>query len=263
MNNVVSFYKSNLPIIILIIYSIGYIFLISYYFDFGIEIVYFISVTDILFTSIDLIISFIITSAIFEVFILIITSILHSFFKNKKDGENIEEVKKNGKNFKFISFLITCITLLFLILFVDNIFTYAFLLSILMLSKFYNLLATTENKNNKEINKFIKGVLLSIIIVIILGTYIFAHIVSEGVKEKKDYLTASPIEFKYNEKFYSTEIDTLKLFIGQTSDFLFLYDLNTKKTSVFDKNKIVGLKFKDPTIEIKERVNSFFKKKTQ
>lgn len=275
MNKIVTLYKSYLPILVLVVYSIGYIFLVNYYLNFGVEIVFFLSLTDILFTALDLLVVFVTLVVLLEIVMFITSSVLFSLFsKEEKDVKNdplIEDILKkadenyiNSKDkFRLVSLLLTVIILFILISYADNSFFFGLTLFTLIPIKLHNLISgfedqsVKENKDqNIEISKFRTGVIFFLIAVLIFGAYIYGNIAADKVKNKNSPFLEIDVEFIDNGKTYSTELDTTKLFIGQSSNYIFLYDLPTEKTSVFSKSNLESLKFKDPTSKIERQVKN-------
>ena len=82
----------------------------------------------------------------------------------------------------------------------------------------------------------------------------------ESNKIKEESLTK--IEFDEKDRHIDTSLDSLN-YIGETSQYFFIYNPIKRNTLIFNKNKLSNIKIKDVTPtdeEIKKNVDNFIKK---
>lgn len=60
------------------------------------------------------------------------------------------------------------------------------------------------------------------------------------------------MEFKERDILYNTKSDSL-IFIGETNEYIFLYNNKNRETLVFNKSGISGLKIKDTWLTEEEK----------
>jgi hypothetical protein len=148
-----------------------------------------------------------------------------------------------------------------LIIFLVGGFELLFFIIPMLLIKIYQILP----KDVRDLR--IKQSLFAITVVfLIIG---FAYLgYSDGVSTKK-YHSVKSIELKEDGLLYNTNSDSLN-FVGETNEYIFLYNKKNRETMVFNKSTITNLKIKDlsETDQEKERkykkqhkaLNSFFEK---
>lgn len=279
MNKYLEIFKSNLTIITLIFYVLGYAYLNMYYFQFDISIVNYINLQDIIFTTINsLVVLFLaylfVEFGLYIIGILILNTSFHLFIKRKflkKLGNNIRVHKYiNFRNEKYNSeyLQVTSLTLLILItillLYFSNEKT--FIISLFFpffIIKLYQIIPKENGDILIQINQFFLGLLTFIFILCFAywGYY-------DGTTAKKSE-NVLQIEFKEENITFNTKSDSLN-YIGETNEYLFIYNNKNRETLIFSKSGINSIKIKDLSltnkekkaqeIEAERKINGFFEK---
>lgn len=255
-------YKSNIPIILLIFYSLGYIYLNRYYHQFNISIENYITLTDIIFITVNTIIKLSIIYLIFDFFLLIISNIILKIFYSRKLNHKIKGRVDNNKIYnryyslvikkqiekqmKYVSFYLSLICL-FILLFSLSDKIYIFTIYIpYFLVKIHPISHSKENKNKRIV---VQIFLLIFSIMLIIS---FANLGSIDGLSVKTSQTSKIIEFTENQKYYNVNSDSLN-YIGETSSFIFIYDKKNRKSLIFQKNNISNYKIKDTSLTNEEK----------
>lgn len=266
MKEIVDQYKSNFPIILLLIYAFGYTYLNRYYSNFDINFENYISLTDILFLTINTLIKFVIIYLVIEVILILSTQVLLDFIfrithsKKRKGSEDQEvyyeknivpEIEKNEDGTSlFLFFLFSGVSLYIFkeYVLIATIFFPFFII------KLYNLNAKNEKDKNekKEMFKFFFYMFIPVLIVC-FG--IWGHYDAKEIKEGTD-LNLTTLELEIDNIKYSTE-DVNLSYIGETTPYLFIYDKKNRKTLVFNKQNIDKLKIFDPDIKSEKPKKQF------
>jgi hypothetical protein len=279
MNKYLEIFKSNLTVITLIFYVLGYTYLAMYYFQFDIFIANYINLQDILFTTINSLVLLTLTYLFVEfglyiIGILILKTIFHLFIKRKflKRLGNKARVQKYLKfrNEKYYLdniegttlFLLILITFMLLYFGDEKILIFSLFFPFFII-KLYQIIPKEKGEMQIQLNQFFLGLLTFIFILC------FAY---WGYKEgtiAKNSKNEQQIEFREQDIAYNTKSDSLN-FIGETNEYLFLYNNKNRETLIFSKSGISSLKIKDtsPTneekkaqeIEAQRKVDDFFEK---
>ena len=251
MDKLIKVYRETLPIIILLFYSIGYIFLSNYYSRFGIDIEYYLSFADLFFFSIELLLTNLLIAIIIEFFLLGI-SIL--FLKNNDDNNLIRDENELIR-LLYISIFILIIVFFFNVFtrLADNIAAISILLIIIKFIMINRISFNSKVKRNKKklLNLL---VFLAIVAVLILFSFFYSLEEVEKVRENKKGIFSKEIEFYFDEKLYSTEKNECLTYIGETSSNIFLFNKDDKKALVFFKNQLVNIKIKSPHYLTKKEI---------
>jgi|GEM_PF-2478501 len=271
VEKIISFYKEKFPLLTLGIYIIGFIYFVVYYFRFDINIVTFASLTDILLSmlSFAVIVSlflFIIDVCLRTLITIFIGSPTLKSYDNIKFDELSEPVKKeigssilqpfnnisldwlsepvkksitqkHEKKMSKIKIVIGAI--IALALWFTNIgYISIIMFMILLVLSMYNI---TKSSNKDIVYKEAVNILLLMLVLII--TIFSAFTMSNDVVEKERDFYAKSIKFKVDGKNYSTmKNDTDRYnFIGETSNYIFLYDLKYKGSLIFQKSSLKGV----------------------
>lgn len=250
-------YKTNIPIIILVFYSLGYIYLNRYYSRFDISIENYISLTDIIFVTIinlvRLAIIFIFVEFVLVVISTFILKVLYSKKLNPKSDVRLRNKSIYDKYYNLVinkqingtSFFILLIGL-FVSLFIDVDFDIVILFLPFFIIKLHQI---TNYKNIAERNRMLQYSGLIMYFVLIVCFAIWGHNDGNFAKTSDNL---SIIEFSENKTKYNTAADSLS-FIGETSLYLFVYEKNSRKTLVLNKQKIFDFKVKDKTLTSEEK----------
>lgn len=265
MNEILEKYKQNFPIILIIIYAIGYVYLFQYYSRFNIEIEYYINLTDIIFFTIKSIFNLLFVYIIFEIILRIVSHILLSIAYQIKYYKILSEGRKNTneentkvldvKNIidigisKYISdtTIFICIISTFIFIYYEE--EYLVTLSIVcpyLLTKAFMSKLLDKEKSKKVMYFYPILILLLIFAFGILGS-------KDGDFVKKTDVS-NRVEYSINSKIYSSDSMPI-LIIGETSSYVFVYDKKTHKTTIISKEKLDYISIEDPAIiEEKNRI---------
>lgn len=257
MKKIIDFYKNILPLIVLIVYALGYIFLTNYYTNFGIDIIYYLSLTDILFFSLGMLITLTIILLIVE-FGLTFLIMIFSKEKNSEKKDEEKNVKdRAGKSFikQLVSILILVVIVLVLAHFTEyDFYLYTILFTLIPIKISSSMRAFGEkDKEFKNFEIIFTGSIVTVILIIV--AFLYGNYEAQNVKNIDSDIFYNKVEFTYEDKEYSTfENDTL-VFIGQTTNNIFVYNKQTKKSWVYIKNDLKNLKFYDPNVLTKKEKN--------
>lgn len=255
MERIKHFYKEILPLYILFSYCLGYVFVTTYYSTFGVDIEYYISITDLLFLSIYLLVSLTIILVIVEILLKIIVMFIYPIDYEKLEKEDEKKLYKKRGNAEMISFLILFV-LSFIISYYTGEYLYTFtilftLLPIKMISassKFDKSRETEINSDNAETFRKLDFDILNVMIGIILFFLflLYGWKESSNVKNNNGLLFSKNIKFFYKNKNITS--DKNNIFIGETSEYLFMYDKKINETHVYNKSDLENFSIKDPTV---------------
>ncbi|WP_438711043.1 hypothetical protein ACSTS3_21275 [Aquimarina muelleri] len=239
MKNIIDSYKVISPIILLYIYLIGYSILTSYYSVFSIEIIYYITLSDIIFITLKYTLFGVIFFTSLIVLLESLAFIVAIFYKTKE------------KQLKIIKIIPTAIlfSLMIVSYFLGDYYGYKFNHSVIILLTILFIYIslghpiidsiTSDFSNNKLPNQ---TVILGSLFMIWIGSIAIGHFEAKTIQQKESFIFSKYIEFKYEKTFYSTKTNKNLNFIGETKDVLFIYDKSKKETLVFYKSNLIELK---------------------
>lgn len=258
----IDLFKSNVSIISLIFYILGYVYLNRYYEQYNITIEKYIDLLDILFITINYLFFILLVYVFVEVIIYVLAfinlSIIFRYFITKKIRKRLGT---SNRVFRYIDFahnnyVFTHIKLTSLILFI----LCALLLlkytdeTLIILTLFFPFLTLKifqilPNNKNEFKTKAYQILLLIFIVILIFCFGIWGYVDANLNKEENQI---SKIEFKEQGILYTTQSDSLN-YIGETNKYIFLYNKNDRNTLIFNKENISQLKVKDITLSKKEK----------
>lgn len=238
-------YQNSFPILLLSIYALGYAYLKCYYWVNNIDIEYYINLTDIIFFTINLIILFVVPILFLEFFIEMCATffILRQNrkklkFMSDEERNKILHVDKNDKVIRYyfrVLFVVYIICILTLGQFVYSTFFFV----VLLLLKGYHILKYGDNdEDNKTV---IVGV---IFFVSVIASIIFG-IMHGKIHNNKIIVFTSTKEISFNtsNQKISTINDENCIFMGQTTDYIFLYDKKSNKSCAYKKDSLEKIEF--------------------
>ena len=272
-------YKSNIPIILLVFYSLGYVYLDRYYARFNISIENYVNLTDIIFVTIKTIVSLSLIYLVIEIFLYIISrSILKIIFSKSLNYKIKEKIIKKSVYDRYYSLIIEkqienqTNGLSFFIFIISPFVLWYFLdESVIIFSLFFPFLIIkihqiTNYENDEERNKMIQFLLILLYVILLICFAIWGH--RDGNFNKISD-NPSKVEFYENQNSYNTNLDSLN-FIGETSSYIFIYDRKNRTSLIFNKGNISNFKIKDITLtpeekekmqkETEKKIDSFFNK---
>lgn len=240
-------------------YGLGYIYQKIFYFHFGIEIEYYTSFSDLLFFTVNFIIFIGFLLFLTEIILMILTHYpLLFFFKyfyksqRKKYNSEVEfykkEVEKRAEdNYTGLSLVVLTVIFIWSILFTKE-FVYPFSIYFCLFIIKFHKLVKKWNPENDKIDIGISLAELSTSMFFFFFLIILIFFAFKDAKDLKETKSIKKVEFYDNEKQYSTLLQSNLVYIGETSNYLFLYDKKLKTSSVFNKNNIKNFIIVDPTI---------------
>lgn len=231
-------YTENLSVIILLFYVLGFCYQFCYYQYFDIEIQYYISLTDIIFTSIGNLFTSLIIFLIIEVLILIPADFFTAYLFRYKNHTKYESKSPKVKfrldryrdylisiNRKYYSFTLTIISFFAGAFIFDDSFYFS---SVIMINFLYHLYLIIEPKEGTLDIKMKKNITsIALLIVLVLSYSYWGHSDASNLKEQ---YTSKIISFGD----ISTSNNVYK-YIGETSGYYFV--LNSQNDDVIIANK--------------------------
>lgn len=245
------FFKDNISLILIGLYTFSFVNFYIYYKGFEISIFNYVGLNDLAFFSIENIFKVILLVFILEVTAMIFFTLLFNFYRkwvlffikkkglfylklNKNQKERIDDVFMKYFYEYFSSFKIL---LFFASLFVIPLFKHLLITIPALLIHF---LVTIHKSANQ---KFTKLFLLFPIGIIALATLATTLVDSYYKRFRKDDFI---ISFNEDSKHYSTDAQLGCLnYLGETSTNIFLYDIEKKQAMIFHKEKISDIKIKN------------------
>lgn len=278
MNKYLEIFKSNLTVITLIFYILGYTYLVIYYFQFDISIVNYINLLDIIFTTINSLAILLLTYLFIEfllfiVGILILNTIFRLFIRRKflkRLGDNtrvqkylkFRNEKHDSDNIKGCTLFLLLLSTFLLLYYSDEKILISSLFFPFFIIKLHQIIPKEKGEIQIQLNQFFLG-LLTFMFILCFSYWGY----KDGISAKNN--KGQYIEFKEQGILYNTNSDSLN-FVGETNGYLFLYNNKNRETLIFSKSGISNLKIKDtsPTEEEKKvqemkaqkKINDFFEK---
>lgn len=240
-------------------YGFGYIYQKIFYSHFGIEIEYYTSFSDLLFFTVNFIVFIGFLLFLTEIILIILTHypllfFFKYFYKSQRKKYNSDEefykkeVEKRAEdNYTGLSLVVLSFIFIWSILFTKE-FVYPFSIYFcLFIIKLHKLVKKWNPEDDKiDIGISLAEVSTSMFFFFFLIILIFFAF--KDAKDLKETKSNKKVEFYDNEKQYSTLLQSNLVYIGETSNYLFLYDKKLKTSSVFNKNNIKNFIIVDPTI---------------
>lgn len=214
-------------IVPILMYVISFVLEYTYYQNFHINIVPYISPLGLIFSFASLLIGFFIVGSIHLISLIIFKSVLSEFIWKNKSSYTffvpglfilylVQEYCELSLNYKFI------------------IMNYIFMVMIVFgYHSFKTIL-------NDFVSKLAMIFLLITILVSCLNGYRNFFAISGGLNS---------VSFKYNGKYVQSNSKD-KIYIGETTDFLFLHDKEKKQNKVYKKSNIDSLVILQPYIKL-------------
>jgi hypothetical protein len=246
MNNAISEIIKLSSFILMLVYGFGYTFMNSYYSNFGIDIINYITVTDILLLSI---------SILFNVAIGLV--IVLGFFYATVASDEAHSFTKNDAKYVFnlglkhyILFLIVLLIVALVLIYTTD---YDFYIQLILLASciLFVFLITNDkkvNKKNKSLIKQIKFLYFGIIFFFFFVALKAGIDAGKSIKENNSVLVYNGIEFLYKERKYSPFSDDCLRVIGETNEYFILYDFSNYGSLIFAKSEITDLIIYDPSV---------------
>lgn len=246
MPKVLDTYLKALPVFIIILTAIGYLYLFSYYIIFGINIIYYIDISEILLLFINYSVLLITAAAIVSIktFIIINKSKNDELSNEKETPEEKLKTKNSIKRillFKNITAIVLIVVGAIYGLAFKEYFTMSVLITLgiivlLFFKKAANLLTIGRKGNKPEF--FLLS--FSIIYLLILSLVPLLFQINKAYNVKNYDKEIINTNFSYQE----IKIETTKnlKYIGETRNYIFLYNQSKKESIICEKDKITNRK---------------------
>lgn len=255
MRKILDLYKSEFSILILLIYSLGYCYLSFYYKIIGIPIEYYISLSDILFNAIEILVQILILFLAQEIVLKSIAKIIQNIYYSKtlnpklrvrnlkKDLYerfkrlviNKEKEKHLNETILFLFMVLGSLIMIQFTIFKAFVMIYAFFLVV-------KLFFIIEQKNKKEADEN-KNLLIPLMLFCLFAVFTVWGL--SDIKKVKTGKTNKVVEFRIDNQCYSTADENYN-YIGESSTYLFLYDKKNEESLIFNKQNMSDLQYKIP-----------------
>lgn len=250
-NEFITFFKENITLILLSLYTLSFINYYLYYKSFEISIFNYVGLNDLLFFSLEYIFNIFLLIFISEIILFIFFVLLHLIYEkfilfiikkkgllylksDKKNRERINKVLNKTFDSSLKNFRMTIITLsIFIIPFFSH--------TLILLPTLLIYIAYYLEKFNKDIAPYLTLTMASIIITLftIITTLFNAY---NKRFEKDNYI----ISFNEDDNLISTDTKfSCYNYLGETSSNIFLYDIENKESKIYFKDNISNIKIKN------------------
>lgn len=214
--------------------GIGFIYMMVYYHSFDLPVIYYLSLNDLLLFALTILLPVAIVGILFEFLVINLLKKLINIVLRKL---NRQEIAESNYNFTIAMIL-------------------NLLLIILALSKaatgdpklyFFVILITTSISGRLMKNSEPSKIYFPVVM-FFFGLFLGIH--SQVLYAKSGY-SNQDVKFEYNDKIVSTGLYSDLSYIGETSGFVFLYDVVLQTTLVFDKEKLSRIAYSNKIINEK------------
>jgi hypothetical protein len=233
---------SLIPLFLVVFYCLGYSKMIGYYSVFDIDIEYYLSLSDFIFVAvkgvIKVLVIYLIIDLVMTLMSVVVLYIFYWFIHKEPRNEAISNHRKQefeeklGQDAANGSGFLTMLFLVISIIFFRDFHGLLVFLGFTVLIQFLRVLFTKEDFNLKELTNLSYAAL----IILIIGFYGWG-IVEGKYNSKKDLAFEREIRFTYEgEKFSS--FNENQFFLGETTEYIFMYDPVKTSTKVIPKNSV-------------------------
>ncbi|WP_157447959.1 hypothetical protein, partial [Chryseobacterium sp. MOF25P] len=230
-------YTEHLPAILLLFYLLGFTYQYTYYLYFNISIQYYITLTDVIFIAIENLIFTIVCFGLIEGALEIFTSlILSCIYKSKNTLKlNLSERNLLHRFKKYMDFLIdknkdiykfSIYILFFIVILIFS--NEKFYIFSLIFPAFFYRCAMLIKKEQKPISEELKNGSYVMLFCMLLVFYAFW-----GLKEAKDIKNTYSSKIIRIDNMYTG--DGENKFIGETSNYYFIFKTKSSTVSVYNK----------------------------
>lgn len=235
-----NFFKENLTLIIIGIYSISFANYYLFYSSFNINILSYVGINDLLFFTLEHFFKILIIFILIEFLLFIIFALFFTMWRNytlikRKGMLYLQSTKKNRKRLTGVfdkkldggyrDFRVSmAFILLFCVAFLPN---KLLVMPTIMIYIFYSL---GKYIKDKDIMNFTLTFSISIVTLFLIVNTLYSIYSKRFIKDDFE------IAFYDNDKFISTEKKLMTYnYLGETSTHIFIYDLKLKKSKVIFK----------------------------
>ncbi len=228
LNKLIAF-RDNILLFSLSCYGLGLVHMISYYYVFNIPIVFYINFNDILLFALTTILPIALIAFIFEiVFMVLIKGMINYLLTTF----NFRVLGQNGSHILSLVLVIICLTIM--TAYPDFFYfkpRHQFLMFIAL---------SVFTARNVDLNSKKDIIMNSILILLLLGL----GTVTNSINTKEGN-TSTDVQFTFEGENIRSGYFTRDIYLGETSSTIFLYNLDSEKTKVFEKTKINKLIYSD------------------
>ncbi|WP_281310005.1 hypothetical protein [Flavobacterium flavigenum] len=240
----------SFPLIFIILTTLGYIHLQSYYYFFDIEIINYLEISEI---------PLLFFNKAILIILLILIIITISYFvddkiskeENEIENYNLERLKHEiSKPKNFINNNLGWIIIFFLIIYViialifknyiGLIYPIAYIICAIIYILSEKTILKTLVKNHNTFSSFI--IYIGFIALILFNLSTISNSIEKGYKLRYENEQSKLIFFTYGEKVIET--NNKLIYIGETKKNLFLFDKEKDETLIFKMDKIDNFKFR-------------------
>lgn len=240
----------SFPLIFIILTTLGYIHLQSYYYFFDIEIINYLEISEI---------PLLFFNKAILIILLILIIITISYFVDDKISKEENEIEKynlerlkneiskpkifihNSLGWIIIFFLIIYIIIdLFFKNYIGLIYPIGYIIRALIYILSEKTILKTLVKNHNTFFSFI--IYLGFIVLILFNLSTISNSIEKGYRLRYENEQSKLIFFTYNEKVVETNKKII--YIGETKKNLFLFDKEKDETLIFKMDKIDNFKFR-------------------
>lgn len=244
------FTKEHIALIGILLNTIGFLNYYLYYKSFDIEIFTYIGLTDILFYTLEYILKIILIILIYEFLVMVIFTFLCEIFKymkilyrrktifyfsrKKKDKERIQDIFYKNYNDNLTSFK-------FLMLLAGIFVLAAFPFKMTTIPAYFFYMIYLIEISAKE--RMYKISVSLLVFILFFSTSFNTLIISYNKRFFKDNTEVSFVE--NGEKISTNGHMYCYNYLGETSAYIFLYDIDTKTARIASKNNISDIQVKN------------------
>ena len=237
----------SFPLIFIILTTIGYINLQSYYYFFDIEIINYLEISEILllFFNKSILIILLLISIILIIF-LIDDKISKDINNNEKDIEALShKEEKTKKRILKGGWILIILTIFFIIIemistnYIGLIFSVGFLVLIIINRIAEKTVLKIIIKKSDSIFSF--TVYFGFQILLLFNLFTISNSIENGYRLRYESKQSKLVCFSYNGKIIETNKKTI--YVGETKKYLFLFNKENEETLIFKTEGINDLKF--------------------
>lgn len=223
-------FQSLIPVLTVVITILGFIYLKAFYRVFGVDIDYYVNVNDLFFIPIVLLTTVFSYSIIFLLAFLPMIELLYPVLEKRYTLFGLGDKQLDKDDIEvFTLFLFVLVTFGLYLLVNDVNYIWPLYLLPVMMARIYVVFYKVRYGGANFRAYFVTVVLL------IVGTFALAG--NKKANTIDEFSSDNKYEFYIGNKFYST-FQGQYFFIGETSEYMFLYDMDSEATLIFQKSEM-------------------------
>lgn len=245
MKNYLKGFTNYIPLILLVFYCLGYFKMIGYYSVYDIDIEYYLNINDFIFVAVKGVIKLLFIYLAIEFLTIVIISFLQIIYYRfiSQETWNVAVIKGEKQKFEenlgrravqeavFITF-ITLIIWMFFFNWYKAGFVYLGMTAVFQMAR-----VVFMDSKSLKFRKLMYGLIF--IFSLLGGFYLWGKI--EGIDiQNKLRSWGKEVKFQYEDKEFSS-LSEYQILLGETTGYIFIYDLEKKSSSVISKESVQGL----------------------